>query len=177
MCCEKKLFWMYGNINGAGQTGINQYSYWFCLFVWFYSLHPSQQSFSHIGTGLPRLNKYKARINVLCSRTQPSDAKSLKPPGLQSKSSTLPLSHCASTDTDLNLCVSMDSSFWFYTNTWDGPLYILRGSQFIISKISCIHFSENWFALANSADPDGMPQYAAFHLGLNWLSKYPFRGF
>ena len=31
--------------------------------------------------------------------------------------------------------------------------------------------------LANSADPDEMHLYAAFHLGLHCLPKYPFRGF
>ena len=31
--------------------------------------------------------------------------------------------------------------------------------------------------LANSADPDEMQHYAAFHLGLHCLPKYPFRGF
>ena len=31
--------------------------------------------------------------------------------------------------------------------------------------------------LANSADPGEMQHYAAFHLGLYWLPKYPFRGF
>ena len=30
---------------------------------------------------------------------------------------------------------------------------------------------------AKSADPDEMQHYAAFHLGLHCLSKYPFRGF
>ena len=30
--------------------------------------------------------------------------------------------------------------------------------------------------LANSADPDEMQHYAAFHLGLRCLPKYPFRG-
>ena len=33
------------------------------------------------------------------------------------------------------------------------------------------------FILANSADPDEMPHYAAFHLGLHCLPKYPFEGF
>ena len=33
------------------------------------------------------------------------------------------------------------------------------------------------FVLANSADPDEMPNYAAFHLGLHCLPKYLFRGF
>ena len=31
--------------------------------------------------------------------------------------------------------------------------------------------------LANSKDPDEMQHYAAFHLGLHCLPKYPFRGF
>ena len=31
------------------------------------------------------------------------------------------------------------------------------------------------FILANRADPDEMPLYAAFHLGLHCLPKYPFR--
>ena len=33
------------------------------------------------------------------------------------------------------------------------------------------------FVIANSADPDEMPHYAAFHLGLHCLPKYTFRGF
>ena len=43
-------------------------------FVWFDYLHPSQQFFSYVGTGLPWLNQYLARINVSCSKTQSSDA-------------------------------------------------------------------------------------------------------
>ena len=31
--------------------------------------------------------------------------------------------------------------------------------------------------LENSADPDEMQHYAAFHLGLHCLQEYPFRGF
>ena len=31
--------------------------------------------------------------------------------------------------------------------------------------------------LANSADPDEMQLYAAFHLGLHCVAKDPFRGF
>ena len=42
----------------------------FCL-IWFFTSH--QQSFSYVGTGLPGLNQCWARINVSCSRTQPSD--------------------------------------------------------------------------------------------------------
>ena len=45
-----------------------------CFFVWFDSLRPSQQFFSYVVMGLLGLNKYEARINVSCSRTQRSDA-------------------------------------------------------------------------------------------------------
>ena len=38
----------------------------------FDSLHPSQQFFSHAGTGLPGLNQYLAQDKVFCSRTQRS---------------------------------------------------------------------------------------------------------
>ena len=44
------------------------------LFIWFDFLRPIQQSFSYIGTDLPWLNQYEARINVSFSRTQCSDA-------------------------------------------------------------------------------------------------------
>ena len=40
-----------------------------------------------------------------------------------------------------------------------------------------IFMSRSFFALTNSVDPDEMPHYAAFHLGLHCLPKYPFRGF
>ena len=33
------------------------------------------------------------------------------------------------------------------------------------------------FTFTNSVDPDEMQHYAAFHLGLNCLQKYLFRGF
>ena len=36
----------------------NIWAYFVCLFVWFSSLHPSQQFFSHVGTDLLRLNQY-----------------------------------------------------------------------------------------------------------------------
>ena len=35
-------------------------------YVWFDSLRPSQQVFSYVGTDLPGLKQYKARINVSC---------------------------------------------------------------------------------------------------------------
>ena len=47
------------------------------------------------------------------------------------------------------------------------PIVRFKGSQVEISLL----------ILANSADPDEMQHYAAFHLGLHFLSKYPLRGF
>ena len=46
----------------------------FILFVWLDSLRPCQQSFSYVGTGLPGLNQYYARINASYSMTRRSDA-------------------------------------------------------------------------------------------------------
>ena len=39
-----------------------------------------------------------------------------------------------------------------------------------------VFLSENLFTLTNDIDTDEMPHYAAFHLGLHVLLKYPFRG-
>ena len=42
--------------------------------------------------------------------------------------------------------------------------------------LSMVYFCSCRFVLilANSADPDEMQHYAAFHLGLHCLQKYPF---
>ena len=66
----------------------------------------------------------------------------------------------------LTLCVPMDSPFVFYTIHLGWSIVYIEGSQVIISQKNCISFSEDWFVLANSADPDEMP------LGLHCLSKY-----
>ena len=44
----------------------------FCLFVWFDSLHTSQQFFSNVGTGLLGWTSTKQGLNVSLSRTQHS---------------------------------------------------------------------------------------------------------
>ena len=49
-------------------------------------------------------------------------------------------------------------------------LYI--SPKYYISKVSL----KICFALAKSVDSDKMLHYAAFHLGLHSLSKYPIRG-
>ena len=54
-----------------------------------------QQSFNYIGTVLPGLNQYQARINVSCSRTQCSDAGEARTRSPSVSSQALPLSHCA----------------------------------------------------------------------------------
>ena len=53
----------------------------------------------------------------------------------------------------------------------------IEGSHDIISQKVCISFPKTVLVLANCADPDEMQHYAAFHLGLHCLSKYPFKGF
>ena len=50
-----------------------------------------------------------------------------------------------------------------------GSQNFLKNDVFLSLKVVLI--------LPNSTDPDEMQHYAAFHLGLHCLSKYPFRGF
>ena len=52
-----------------------------------------------------------------------------------------------------------------------------KGSQVEFSKLLCISAPEIVLILANSAEPDEMQHYAAFHLGLHCLPKYLFWGF
>ena len=67
---------------------------YFVCFCWLILLlTPHHQSFSYIGTGLPGLNQYLARINVSCSRTQRSDADESRTHGPSVSSQAL--SHCA----------------------------------------------------------------------------------
>ena len=44
-------------------------------------------------------------------------------------------------------------------------------------KINIVFQSTRLVLFLNDADPDEITQYAAFHLGLRCLQKYPFRGF
>ena len=50
-----------------------------------------------------------------------------------------------------------------------------EGSKVIISKIKLYFLSEGRFVLAFSVDPDEIPHYAAFHLGLYCLPRFTFR--
>ena len=55
---------------------------------------------------------------------------------------------------------------------------ILRCHRLQFSKINIEFLSLKVdFVLANSADPDEMLHYVAFHLGLHCLPKYMFRSF
>ena len=73
---------------------------------------------------------------------------------------------------DLNHVVPMGFPITLDTVKW--PIIYIEGSQVISSKKIIVFLSLN---LANSAYPGEMSHYAAFHLGLQCLSKYQFRGF
>ena len=49
--------------------------------------------------------------------------------------------------------------------------------QWVIGRTFQIIIFFNVFILDNSADPDEMPHFVAFHLGLHCLPKSTFRGF
>ena len=71
----------------------------------------------------------------------------------------------------------MDSSFWIDTINLGYTIVHIKGCRVIIFKKYCILLSEDLFTFTNSVDPDEMQHYAAFHLDLHCLPKYPFRGF
>ena len=48
----------------------------------------------------------------------------------------------------------------------------LKGSHVKLSKLRCISVPEIVFIIANSADPEKMPPFAAFHKSLHCLQKY-----
>ena len=51
-------------------------------------------------------------------------------------------------------------------------LHICLASQIQIQNNYVVQPLKIVFILANSADPDEMPPYSAFHLGLHFLPKY-----
>ena len=61
-------------LSAEQMTQVGKEPIWLFCLIWYESLHPSRQFFSYVGTGLPRLNQYQARINVTCSSIQHSDA-------------------------------------------------------------------------------------------------------
>ena len=55
------------------------------------------------------------------------------------------------------------------------PILYIKGSQIEFSKYDVFLFLEIYFILANSADPNEMPPYVAFHLRLHCMPRCPFR--
>ena len=71
----------------------------------------------------------------------------------------------------------MEFSIKFDTVKSGWSIVYIEGSQVIISKNVVFLSLKIDCSKANSADPDEMSHYVAFHLGLHCLPKYPFRGF
>ena len=67
----------------------------------------------------------------------------------------------------------MDFPIYINTISMGLPIMYFKGSNEEFFQISGISIPEG----ANSADPDEMQHYAAFHLGLHCLPKYLCRGF
>ena len=61
--------------------------------------------------------------------------------------------------------VHIDTVVW----NWNCPFCILRGCQTKFPQDDVFLSSKIILILANSADPDEMPPYVAFHLGLHCL--------
>ena len=60
--------------------------------------------------------------------------------------------------------------FYIVKSRWS---IIYRGHRFLFPKIYCIFSLKIDFVFTYGAGADEMPPYAAFHLGLHCLSKYP----
>ena len=71
----------------------------------------------------------------------------------------------------------MEFSITLYTIKSRLSIVYIEGSHAIVSKKILCSSMKIDFVLANSADPDEMPHYVAFHLGLGYLPNYPFRDF
>ena len=67
----------------------------------------------------------------------------------------------------------MDFPIQINAISMDFYIIYLKGSQVRISNSWCNSFPENCFDLNKSVDPDEMPYFAAFHLGLHCFPKYP----
>ena len=75
----------------------------------------------------------------------------------------------------LTLCILMDYSFWFDTINLELSIVCIWGVRLCFYK--CIFGLKFLLTLTTSVDPDEMPHYAAFHLGLHCLSKCLFINF
>ena len=69
----------------------------------------------------------------------------------------------------------MDISIKLHTIKSGWSIVYIEGSQVLIFFKKNPYFPLKIdFVLANSANPDKMPHYMAFHLGLHCSSKYPY---
>ena len=75
----------------------------------------------------------------------------------------------------LTIFEPMEISIKLYTIRLEWSSLYIEGSWVII-KNAFLSLKVD-LSLANSADPDEMPLYAAFHLGRHCLPTYPFRSF
>ena len=73
----------------------------------------------------------------------------------------------------MNFSVKFDT----VNSGWSLNVYIDGATGYNFQKNIVLNSLKIDIVLANSADPDEMPHYAAFHLGLLCLPKYPFLGF
>ena len=71
----------------------------------------------------------------------------------------------------------MDIPIQIYEIKMGLPIIYFTGSQVGISKLWYISVLKNVLTSAKSVDPDEMPLCVAFHLSLQFLPKYQFRGF
>ena len=116
----------------------------FCLFVWFDSLRPSQQFFSYVWV------EQVLRINVSCSRTQHSDIGEARTP---LESSTLPLSHCAPCDFMVHQGSSGGKSplplFWGLCMSWRGKSFYLP----VCLSVCLLACLSGWLSVTNLLSP------------------------
>ena len=65
-------------------------------------------------------------------------------------------------------------TYGIFPYVWDCPFCTFRGE---LSNYGVFLSLNVVLILANSADADEMPHYAAFHRGFHCLRKYPFSGY
>ena len=77
-------------------------------------------------------------------------------------------------------CILIEFPIHIDTISMGLPIVYFKGSQVEFSKLlsTCVFLSlKVVLILTNSVDPDEMQNYAAFHLPIHCLQKYPFRGY
>ena len=70
------------------------------------------------------------------------------------------------------LCTIGFSHYKLIQSRWDCPFYIFKGSQVGITKL-CIYIPDHCLTFANGTDPDKMPRFEIFNLGLTCFVQAP----